>query len=110
MSKSVSLALVPSIIFCEFSQRRSSTLFSFLFSTSLSFTSGKNSPAIFSFTSKTSAALQTDGLLVFAFSIILSALTVIFLALAGETYAVTVVFLLLLIKGTLLFKYMKADR
>jgi len=41
-------------------------------------------------------------------SVVFSVLTVIFLALAGETYAVTVVFLLLLFKGTLLFKYIKA--
>jgi len=42
-------------------------------------------------------------------SVVLGIFTVFFLALAGEAYAVTVAFLLLLIKGTVLFKYMKAD-
>ena len=40
-------------------------------------------------------------------SMTLGILTVLFLALAGETYAVAVAFLLLLIKGTLLFRYVK---
>ena len=34
-------------------------------------------------------------------------MTVLLLALAGETYAVAMVFLLLLVKGTLLIKTMK---
>lgn len=42
-------------------------------------------------------------------SVLLGIVTVIFLALAGETYAVTVAFLLLLIKGMLLFKAVKTD-
>jgi len=42
-------------------------------------------------------------------SLLLGIVTVIFLALAGETYAVTVAFLLLLIKGMLLFKAVKTD-
>ncbi len=37
-------------------------------------------------------------------SLILSIVTVLFLALAGETYAVTVAFLLLIVKGALLLK------
>ena len=41
-------------------------------------------------------------------SMVLGIFTVIFLALAGEAYAVTVAFLLLLIKGSLLFRYVKA--
>jgi len=40
-------------------------------------------------------------------SMTLGILTVLFLALAGETYAVAVAFLLLLIKGILLFRYVK---
>ena len=40
-------------------------------------------------------------------SMTLGILTVLFLALAGETYAVVVAFLLLLIKGILLFRYVK---
>ena len=40
-------------------------------------------------------------------SLILSAVTVLFLALAGETYAVTVAFLLLTVKVALLLKYVK---
>ena len=40
-------------------------------------------------------------------SMVLGIFTVIFLALAGEAYAVTVAFLLL-IKGSLLFRYVKA--
>ena len=43
-------------------------------------------------------------------SIVLSIAAVIFLALAGETYAVTVAFLLLLCKGLLLFKHAKAEK
>ena len=42
-------------------------------------------------------------------SLILSIATVIVLALAGETYAVTVVFLLLLMKGMILLKYIKSS-
>ena len=42
-----------------------------------------------------------------ACSMVLSTLTVLLLALAGETYAVAMVFLLLLVKGTLLIKTMK---
>jgi len=42
-------------------------------------------------------------------SMAVSALTVIFLALAGETYAVAVVFLLLLMKCVLLFKHIKVN-
>ena len=42
-----------------------------------------------------------------ACSMVLSTFTVLLLALAGETYAVTVVFLLLLIKSALLIKIMK---
>lgn len=42
-------------------------------------------------------------------SVLVSSLTVMILALAGETYAVTVVFLLLLIKGALLFRGIKAE-
>lgn len=41
-------------------------------------------------------------------SILLSIVTVLFLALAGETYAVTVSFLLLIVKGALLYKKTKA--
>lgn len=41
-------------------------------------------------------------------SMLLGMVTVIFLALAGETYAVTVAFLLLIIKAVLLFKCIKA--
>lgn len=41
-------------------------------------------------------------------SMALGSSTVIFLALAGEPYAVTLVFLLLLFKGALLFKYIKS--
>lgn len=40
-------------------------------------------------------------------SMTLGILTVLFLALAGETYAVAMAFLLLLIKGILLFRYVK---
>ena len=43
-------------------------------------------------------------------SMALSIAAVIFLSLAGETYAVTVAFLLLLCKGLLLFKHAKAKR
>ena len=43
-------------------------------------------------------------------SMVLSIAAVFFLALAGETYAVTVAFLLLLCKGLLLFKHAKAKR
>ena len=39
----------------------------------------------------------------------LSILTVLFLAMTREAYAVTVVFLLLIIKGALLLRYVKAD-
>ena len=39
-------------------------------------------------------------------SMILGSITVVFLALAGETYAVTVAFLLMIVKATLLFKNM----
>ena len=42
-----------------------------------------------------------------ACSMVLSTLTVLLLALAGETYAVAMVFLLLLVKGALLIKTMK---
>lgn len=42
-------------------------------------------------------------------SIVMSIVLVIYLALAGETYAVTVAFLLLLIKGMLLFRQSKAE-
>ena len=42
-------------------------------------------------------------------SLILSAVTVLFLALAGETYAVTVAFLLLSVKVALLLKCTKTD-
>ena len=42
-----------------------------------------------------------------ACSMVLSTLTVLLLALAGETYAVAVAFLLLLVKGALLMKTMK---
>ena len=42
-----------------------------------------------------------------AVSVALGIVTVLFLALAGETYAVVVAFLLLLIKGLLLFKCME---
>lgn len=42
-------------------------------------------------------------------SLILSAVTVLFLALAGETYAVTVAFLLLTVKVALLLKCTKTD-
>ena len=42
-----------------------------------------------------------------ACSMVLGALTVLLLALAGETYAVAVAFLLLLVKGALLMKTMK---
>ena len=42
-----------------------------------------------------------------ACSMVLSNLTVLLLALAGETYAVAMVFLLLLVKGALLIKTMK---
>lgn len=42
-------------------------------------------------------------------SIIIRIVTVIYLALAGETYAVTIAFLLLIFKGMLLFKYKKAE-
>jgi len=42
-------------------------------------------------------------------SIAMSIVLVIYLALAGETYAVTVAFLLLLIKGILLFRQSKAE-
>ena len=42
-------------------------------------------------------------------SMILSILAVLFLALAREAYAIAVAFLLLVIKGILLLKYMKAD-
>ena len=38
-------------------------------------------------------------------SMVLGILTVLFLALAGETYAVTVAFLLLVVKGILIFKW-----
>ena len=41
-------------------------------------------------------------------SLFLSSAAVIVLALAGETYAVTAVFLLLLIKGSVLGKYLKS--
>lgn len=40
-------------------------------------------------------------------SMILSILTVLFLAMAKETYAITLVFILLIIKGMLLFKHSK---
>ena len=40
-------------------------------------------------------------------SMILSILTVLFLAMAKEAYAITLVFMLLIIKGMLLFKYSK---
>lgn len=40
-------------------------------------------------------------------SMILSILTVLFLAMAREAYAITLVFILLIIKGMLLFKYSK---
>ena len=39
----------------------------------------------------------------------LSILTVLFLAMATEPYAITVAFLLLIIKGVLLLKYIKAS-
>ena len=42
-------------------------------------------------------------------SMTLSILAVLFLALAREAYAIAVAFLLLVIKGILLLKYMKAD-
>ena len=42
-----------------------------------------------------------------ACSMVLGALTVLLLALAGETYAVAMAFLLLLVKGALLMKTMK---
>ena len=42
-----------------------------------------------------------------AFSMILSTLLVLFLALAREAYAIVVAFLLLVVKGILLLKYMK---
>lgn len=45
-----------------------------------------------------------------AASVVLGIVTVLFLALAGETYVVVVAFLLLLIKGLLLFKYMEKKR
>ena len=40
-------------------------------------------------------------------SMILSILTVLFLAMAKEAYAITLVFILLIIKGMLLFKHSK---
>lgn len=39
----------------------------------------------------------------------LSILTVLFLAMAREAYAITVAFLLLIIKGVLLLKYIQAS-
>jgi len=42
-------------------------------------------------------------------SMVMSVVLVIYLALAGETYAVTLAFLLLLIKGILLFRQCKAE-
>ena len=42
-------------------------------------------------------------------SLMVSVLTVIFLALTGEAYAVTVVFLLLVVKAALLFRCIKAE-
>ena len=38
---------------------------------------------------------------------VLSILTVLFLAMTREAYAITLVFMLLIIKGMLLFKYSK---
>ena len=43
-------------------------------------------------------------------SIMLSTLTVLFLAMAREAYAIVIVFLLLVIKGILLLKYVKNER
>ena len=43
-------------------------------------------------------------------SVILNVLTVLFLALTREAYAVTVAFLLLIIKGILLLKYIQSNR
>ena len=43
------------------------------------------------------------------FSVCLSILTVLFLAMAREAYALTLVFLLFIIKGILLLKRIKAD-
>ena len=45
-----------------------------------------------------------------AVSVVLSIVAVLFLALTREAYAVSVVFLLLVIKGVLLLKYVKTDK
>lgn len=41
-------------------------------------------------------------------SVVMSIFTILFLAMAGEPYAITVAFLLFIIKGVLIFKYLKA--
>ena len=41
-------------------------------------------------------------------SVVMSIFTILFLAMAGEPYAITAAFLLFIIKGVLIFKYLKA--
>ena len=41
-------------------------------------------------------------------SVVMSIFTILFLSMAGEPYAITVAFLLFIIKGVLIFKYLKA--
>ena len=53
---------------------------------------------------------QKNSKLLTDFSIIISALTVVFLAVTREAYAVVVVFLILLIKGLILFKSNSTSR
>ena len=48
--------------------------------------------------------------IVTAFSIVLSILAVLFLAMTRETYAVTIAFFLFVVKGILLFKHIKSEK
>ena len=48
--------------------------------------------------------------IVTAFSIVLSILAVLFLAMTREAYAVTIAFFLFVVKGILLFKHIKSEK
>ena len=48
--------------------------------------------------------------IVTAFSIVLSILVILFLAMTREAYAVTIAFFLFVVKGILLFKHIKSEK